>query len=164
MSQAHTLEGHAELDWKAAIGSGIIAGIVFMMVEMIMLPLFLGGSPWGPPRMMAAMVLGSGVLPPPATFDLGILMMAMMVHFPLSIIYAIGFGWILGGIKKLPLIAVGAAFGLAIYLVNFYIFTEVWPWFEMARNWVSIFAHIVFGVVLAWSYKAIAQHDGAEGH
>lgn len=37
-------------DWKAAIWAGIIAGAVFMMLEMIMVPLSLGGSPWGPPR------------------------------------------------------------------------------------------------------------------
>lgn len=164
MAHAHTLTGHAELDWKAVIGSGVIAGLVFLMLEMIMVPLFLDGSPWGPPRMIAAMVMGEGVLPPPATFAFGIVMVALLIHFALSIVYAIAFDWVLGGIQKIPLIAVGALFGLALYLVNFYIFTEVWPWFAMARNWVSIFAHIVYGAVLAWSFKAIAQHDRAEGH
>ena len=70
-------------NWAAAIWAGVIAGAVFMMLEMIMVPLFLGMSGWGPPRMIAAIVVAQGVLPPPATFDSGILMVAMMVHFVL---------------------------------------------------------------------------------
>jgi hypothetical protein len=75
-----------QLDWKAATWSGIIAGFVFLALEMVMVPVFAGGSPWGPPRMMAAIVLGEGVLPPPATFDLGVIMAAMGLHFVLSIV------------------------------------------------------------------------------
>lgn len=164
MAHVQTLVGHAELDWKAVIWSGIIAGLVFLVLEMMMLPIFMGASPWAPPRMMAAMVMGEGVLPPPATFDFGAMMVAMLIHFPLSIVYAVIFAWIFGGLQKTPLMAAGAGYGLAIYLVNFYIFTSVWPWFAMARNWVSIVAHIIYGAVLAWSFKAIAQRDGARGH
>jgi hypothetical protein len=49
---------------------------------------------------------------------------------------------------------------LVIYFVNFYGFAAIWPWFAQARNWVSILSHITFGVVLAWSYKAIAHSNG----
>ena len=62
---------------KAAIWAAIIAGIVFMMLEMMMVAIFTGGSPWGPPRMIAAIGMGKGVLPSPATFDAGIMMVAM---------------------------------------------------------------------------------------
>jgi hypothetical protein len=82
------------LNWKATIWAGIIAGIVFIMLEMAMVMGLEGQSPWGPPRMMAAMVMGEGVLPPPATFHFGIIMVAMIVHMMLSIVLAIilGFG------------------------------------------------------------------------
>ena len=80
-----------QVDWKAATWSGIIAGFVFLVLEMVMVPLFGGGSLWGPPRMMAAIVLGKGVLPPPATFDFGIVMVAMGLHLVLSIVYAVIF-------------------------------------------------------------------------
>lgn len=50
------------VDWRAAIWAGIIAGAVFVVLEMLMVPLFLGGSPWGPPRMIGAIVMGEGVL------------------------------------------------------------------------------------------------------
>nr|MDQ3007927.1 hypothetical protein [Chloroflexota bacterium] len=74
------------VQWKAVVWAGLIGGAAFVMLEMIMVPLFGGGSPWGPPRMIAAILLGKGVLPPPATFDVGVLMTAMAVHLPLSIV------------------------------------------------------------------------------
>lgn len=40
----------------------------------------------------AAIVMGKEVLPPPATFDMSIMMVAMMVHFVLSVIAAFVFG------------------------------------------------------------------------
>jgi len=33
----------------------------------------------------------------------------------------------------------------------------LFPWFAMARNWISIVSHIAFGLVLAWSYMALVQ-------
>lgn len=61
------------VDRKTGIGAGVVAGAVFMMVEAGMLAMT-GQSPWGPPRMMAAIVLSKGVVPPPATFDMMIMM------------------------------------------------------------------------------------------
>jgi hypothetical protein len=144
-------------DWRAAIWSGVIAGAVFLMLEMVMVPLFLGESAWGPPRMIAAIVLGQGVLPPPATFDFGILMVAMMVHFMLSILYALIGGAIFERMPMGTAIIVGALLGLLLYAINFHGFAAVFEWFAMARNWVSIFAHAMFGLVAAWAYKGLAR-------
>jgi hypothetical protein len=85
----------------------------------------MGESPWAPPRMIAAMVLGEGVLPmpreKPATFDLGVIMAAMMIHFVLSIIYGlIGAAIVAHRMGYGTAIALGALAGLAIYLINSY--------------------------------------------
>lgn len=157
----NSLMGDQKISWKGVLWSGLIAGAVFMMLEMLMVWAFLDGSPWGPPRMIAAMILGRDVLPPPASFALGIVMIGMIIHFLLSWVYAFLFAWAFGGLKTGTAILVGAALGLAIYLVNFYGLTAIWPWFSNARTWVSIFAHLMFGVVLAWSYKALA-HPGPQ--
>ncbi len=152
------------LNWKAVIWASIVAGIVFMMLEMALVATIGGQSPWGPPRMMAAMVMGETVLPPPASFDLMIFMVAMIVHFVLSVVLALAFAWLVSR-RHLNLgvtLALGAAFGLLIYLVNFYPVTAIlFPWFAMARNWVTISSHIVFGLVLAWAYFALARREPA---
>jgi len=146
------------LNLKAAVGAGLLAGLVFLMMEMIMVPLFLGGSPWGPPRMIGAMALGAEVLPPPATFDLGVVMVAMMIHFAMSAAYGVVVAVLIARIGAVPALAIGAGLGLALYLVNFYVVPSLglFEWFAMARNWVSIVAHMAFGLLAALFYEKLA--------
>lgn len=143
---------------KAAILAGLIAGVVFMMLEMILVPLVMNGSPWGPPRLIAAIILGKDVLPmpgQPVTFDFGVFMAAMILHFILSIVFAVIIGWICKSLSMSTSIILGAVFGLILYFVNFYGFTGIFPWFAMARNWVTIFSHLMFGVIAVYSFKKI---------
>lgn len=145
-------------DWRAGAWAGLIAGLVFMMAEMLMVMIVQGQSPWGPPRMMAAMALGQQVLPPPADFDVKIMMVAMMIHIPLAIVYGLAIGWIVHRFETGIALAVGGVIGLVIYLVNFYpIAAAVFPWFAMARGWVSAMAHILFGLVAAGAYVALRK-------
>jgi len=152
--------------WKAAILAGLIAGIVFLMMEMILLAVT-GESPWGPPRMMAAMVMRESVLPPPATFDAMIMMVAMVVHVILSVLLAVVFARVLSlwRLSAGATVALGAVFGLLVYLVNFYpVAAILFPWFAMARNWISIISHVAFGAVLAWTYLALARKERGAAH
>lgn len=141
---------------KAGALAGLIAGAVFMMMEMGLVAMA-GDSPWGPPRMIAAIVMGEGVLPPPATFDLMILMAAMAVHFMLSIVIGVVFALVARRFGLVMAVVAGAVLGLGLYVVNFYGFTAIFPWFAMARNMISIVSHIAFGVVLGLSYRMLAK-------
>ena len=154
----------SRIDWKAVVWAGIIAGAVFMMLDMVLVATLGGGSLWGPPRMIAAMVMGREVLPPPANFALVPMMVAMMIHLVMSIILAVVLGGMISNwrLSLAASIIAGTLFGLLIYVVNFYGFTAIWPWFAMARNWISIFAHAMFGLVLGWAYHALARPTGAE--
>ncbi len=147
------------MDWSAAIVAGVVAGIVFLMMEMILMPLFgFAPSMWAPPRMIGAIGLGPEVLPPPATFDLGVVLVAMVIHFVTSILFGIAVAFIIRNLALGPAIALGIVAALLLYGFVFYVMTAgPWPWFENGRNWVSIMAHIVFGVIAAWWYKARAK-------
>jgi hypothetical protein len=129
------------------------------MVEMLLVWLVLGMSPWAPPRMMAAMVLGPEILPPPADFSLMAVMTAMVIHFPLSIVYGLILGWAVHRLEMGAALLAGAAFGLvAVYAVNFHLIAAMaFPWFVEAQNWISVLAHVIFGVVLAGSYVAMRR-------
>lgn len=158
--QTHRLT-YRKPDWKAGIYAGLIAGVVFLALEMALVPALMGGSPWEPLRMIAAIVMGRDVLPPPATFDGGIFLAAMVVHFVLSV----ALGLILAEIIALfnfdssagLTFAVGAIFGLLVYFINFYGMTAVFPWFADARNWLTLALHMVFGVVAAESYFGLER-------
>lgn len=146
-------------DWSAAAWSGIIAGIVFVMMEMIMVMLVMGQSPWGPPRMMAAMILGKDVLPPPASFDFGVMVTAMMIHVPLSVIYGLIVGAIVHRLNGTNALIIGAVFGLAIYFINFYLIAPAaFPWFTQAQNWISLISHMVFGLIAGGAYAGLREH------
>ncbi len=149
------------LEWRSVAGAGLIAGFVFLVLEMVLVPTVGGGSAWGPPRMMAGIAMGEGVLPPPATFDAAIVLVGFAVHFALSIVLAAVFAVLVGRftLSRNMLIALGALFGLAVYVVDFYGFTAIFPWFAMARNWITILAHAVFGMVLGW-YMARGSSTG----
>ena len=146
-------------DVKAAVWAGLIAGVVFMALEMTLVATVGGDSPWAPPRMIAAIGMGKAVLPPPACFALGILVVVMLIHFALAAVLGIVFGWIVSRqqMGAAATLAAGAIFGLLVYFVGFYGMTTFFPWFAMARNAISIFAHLVFGVVLALSYLRLAR-------
>lgn len=143
--------------WGAAVWAGIIGGAVFMMAEMLMVWMFLGESPWAPPRMIAAMAMGREVLPPPADFAMAPMMVAMVIHFMLSIVYGLVIGCIVGKLGMGKALLAGAAFGLlAIYMLNFHLVAPLlFPWFTQAQNWISVVAHVLFGMVVAGSYVAL---------
>lgn len=96
-----------------------------------------------------------------------IMMVAMVVHVILSILLAVLFAWALSlwGLSSGAAIALGAGFGLLVYLVNFYLVAAIlFPWFAIARNWISIISHVAFGAVLAWSYLALARSERSAAH
>lgn len=146
------------IDWSAAVWAGVIGGIVFLMMEMILAPMF-GGAPsiWAPPRMIGAIGLGEGVLPPPATFAFGVVMVAMLIHFATSILSGIVAAFAIRNLSTGAAIAVGIVLALLLYVFVFYLMTPVWPWFAGARGWIGILTHIVFGATVAWWYKTRAN-------
>lgn len=145
---------HRSPDWGAMIAAAIIAGLVFAALEMLLAWMVTGTSPWAPIRMIAAIGMGRGVLPPPDTFDLGIVAAGVAIHMVLSVVYAIVLAYILTMTRPGAAWWIGILFGLAIYAINFYGFTALFPWFAEARNWISIVSHAIFGLVLALVYRA----------
>ena len=149
-------------DWRAAAVAGFAAGVVFLALEILM-ALMTTGSAWGLPRMIAAIILGRGVLPPPASFSLSVVLVALGVHVVLSIIFGLVAGLLIAPFhfdSSVGMASVaGAIFGLAVYLINFYGMTQFFPWFADARNWMSVFAHLVFGVVAADIYLKLERKE-----
>jgi hypothetical protein len=108
-------------------------------------------------RLAAALLLGQRVLPPPATFDATVMIAATVVHGVLSLAYT---GVIALLVQRRPpavTAAVGAVFGGALYLVNMYGFTWVFPWFAAARDWITAAAHLAFGISGAVVYRWCAM-------
>ncbi|HUE97197.1 MAG TPA: hypothetical protein VMN39_11080 [Longimicrobiaceae bacterium] len=146
-----------KIDWSAAIVAGVIAGAGFAGLEMLLNVLLLRGLLPQQVRMTAAIVLGDGVLAPDVAFDLRLLLIALAVHFALSIVFAIVLAALILRLQVGAAELIGLAFGLLLYVVNFYVLVGIFPWFREERNWVSIVCHLLFGVLAALLYKAFAS-------
>lgn len=144
----------SHISGKAVLCAGVAAGVVFLVLEMILAPLFMGVSAWVPPRMIAAITMGRAVLPPPDTFDASVVIAAVIIHFALSLAYALVFAFVAKGRSLVSDTLLGAGFGLLLYAVNFYGFAYLYPWFAEARHWATIVAHLAFGAVLGAAYAA----------
>jgi hypothetical protein len=145
------------LVWKAAVIAGIFDGAIFLLVLMVAYPLATGGSPWTVFRFIGAIVLGESVLPPPTTFDAGVVITAVLLHFILSVIYTLVLAFIVHRWGILISVIGGVLFGLALYLINFFTFTMLFPWFYPARAWPFSLVHILFGAVAGGVYELLEK-------
>ncbi|MFQ5436962.1 MAG: hypothetical protein ACE5FD_19060, partial [Anaerolineae bacterium] len=50
------------VDWSTAVWAGLLAGVVFLLLNLILAPLFIGGNGWVIIRLMASPMLGDGIL------------------------------------------------------------------------------------------------------
>jgi hypothetical protein len=141
--------------WGPAIGASIVAGVVFAVIEMALAWAVKGLSPWAPLHMIGAIGLGPGALTPPDTFDLGIVSTAVVIHLALAILYGIILALIVQRLDATWAVIAGGFYGLALYFINFYGFTRLFPWFAEARDWVSILSHFVQSALMAGLYKSM---------
>jgi hypothetical protein len=96
-------------------------------------------------------------LPPPTTFDAGVVITAVLLHFILSVIYTLVLAFIVHRWGILISVIGGVLFGLALYLINFFTFTMLFPWFYPARAWPFSLVHILFGAVAGGVYELLEK-------
>lgn len=146
------------IDWLAAALAGVAAGVVATAAQMVLwwsasYPLpdtLLRDS-----RLAAAIVLGNAVLPPPVSFDWTVMLIATLVHFALSAVYGLLGAPLFAKLPRLGGVLAGTALGLALYGINMYGFTALFPWFETSRDWITATAHAIFGATAALGYQAL---------
>jgi ABC-type cobalamin transport system permease subunit len=147
------------MDWRAALWAGVIAGVIFLLLNLFLVSGLVGSSPWVLIRLMASALLGPGIQAPPATFDLGALVAALVTHFVLSIGFALLVAFALHRWGLVVGILGGALFGLALYFFNFYTLTYFFPWFFTFRGWPLLLTHVVFGATAGGVYELLEVEE-----
>jgi hypothetical protein len=147
-------------DVVAAVWAGLIAGLIMMVLQLVMVPAFLDRSAWAPTSMTAAILMGRDALPGEGATAAGwIVVLALVVHYALSVLYALAGSTVLARLRFWPAVITGAVGGFVLYLINFYAFTAAFDWFVAARNWVTTFTHIAFGIGVAAAYKGLERPE-----
>jgi len=140
----------------AGLAAGIVATVAqFVLWWLVELPL--AETFFRDVRLTAALVMGTSVLPPPSTPQWDILLVATLIHFALSVTYALILAYLHGRLRTAPTLFAGALYGLVIYVVNLYGLTLLFPWFTVSRDWVTLLAHLAFGVALAGGYRLFSR-------
>jgi tetrahydromethanopterin S-methyltransferase subunit E len=155
VSRAERRAEKRTIDWRAATLAGLIAGAAFLGIELIFDLLALRGPLATQVRMTAAIVMGEGALA--AGFNLPVILVALTIHLLLSITFAVILAWVILRLEFMAAEIVGLTFGLALYLVNYHGFAEIYPWFQDHRGWLPVVTHLVFGGLAALEYKAFAN-------
>lgn len=151
------VEHRQVLDVRAAVIAGLVAGLLFLLLELLVSAFYINGSPWVYSRYAASLVLGQGVLPPPPTFELPSALLGLAVHMLLSVVYALVLAFIVHRGGLLMGIVGGALFGLALFAINYYSFSFFFPWFFPVRSWIVIAAHVLFGASAGGIYEALER-------
>lgn len=139
--------------------AGIAAGIFATIAQLLLWWTFWDVLPsifFRDIRYTAAIIFGETILPPPATFDLQALIIATLIHTLLSILYAIILPMLIDRLGLKTSLIAGGIYGLIIFWVNMYGVVIIYPWFVETRDWITVIAHIVFGVSAAGIYKILS--------
>ncbi len=146
---------HQLVDWSAAFWAGIAGGTVFFLMNLFVTPALLGGNAWVQVRLIASILLGPGVLAPPATFDPAALGAALLVNYVLAILFALGVAWVLHRWGLIVGIVGGAILGGCLYLIDFYTMTYFFPQFFAMLGRPYLLSHLVLGAVAGGVYEAL---------
>lgn len=110
-------------------------------------------------RLTVAILMGQEALPPPATFDWHVMIVATFIHFVISITYSLILACLIYRLGMALSLLAGATYGLILYGINMYGVTLVLPWFSEVRDWITILTHAVFGISVAATYKILAKYE-----
>lgn len=147
------------VDWGAAIWAGLIAGTIFLLLNVFLIPAVVGGDGWVIIHYLASLILGEQVLQPPFGFDLLALVVALAVNYVLALIFSVILALIIHRWGLLTGIILGALFGLAIYGINFYTMTLLFPWFFAINHWLFAVTHVVFGALAGGIYESFEVEE-----
>ena len=138
----------------AALQAALFAATVALVLLVFVGIVAYDESPWKFLRMVAAIVKGPGALEPDDEFDFAIVALGLGFYYALAMLYGLAVAPLLGDCPRRYANIVGLAFGFALYSANFHGFTVLFPWFSEFRTVDTLFAHLVFGFLLARAYCA----------
>ena len=141
---------------------GLVAGIVFILAEMVM-AVALGGNFLDPLRVIGSVTLSMFTYPPAFGLETTAIV-ALIAHFILSAIYGLIFTYFMAYTDQLGanaglLLLYGMVFGFVLWLVNFLIIAPfAFPQFGMIDPfWQGFVAHTFFYGTVLGGYTAATR-------
>lgn len=143
---------------KLLLLPGLAGGLLKLLFETAVAPAVLL-APWAIIRRTAGIVLGWSAIDRPDELDPGVALVGLGVHLALSLVYGAALVPILRLLTLGRGIAAGVIFGLVLYLVNFYGFSAIFPWFVALRGPLQLVSHALFGGAVAATFEALRRRQ-----
>ena len=144
------------MTWRAIPIAGIAGGAAFLLINMVLTPLVLKINGVLFLRYAASLLLGNK-----AVMDngVGVVVVGIIIHFVLSLVYALVIALIVHRWGLGVGLVGGAILGLALYGINLYTFTLLFPWFFAINGPILLLSHVLFGTVAGGTYELLDHYD-----
>ncbi len=156
--------GRAAWNWRAGVFAGFAAGVVATVAQIALWAISTGALPHlliRDSRFAAAIVLGPGILQRPQGIEWDVMLAATAVHIALSLFYGLIVSRLVTALDAMPALLAGVTFGIALYVLNMFGFTAVFPWFAADRDWITAVVHGIFGLTIAGIYVALRARSAS---
>lgn len=161
-----------QTDWFAAGVAGLAASAVLMVMELAWAATMNADGPWRIAQLVAALTLGPelALQPPMQAFDTAVVATALATHYALGVAFGLLLGLVVAGFHVGASLGamevIGAAFGLALYVINFYGIALAMPWMAELRGFSALIAHLAYGITASILYWRLARrgHVGPASH
>ena len=147
------------VDWRAVWMAWLIAGTVYLVLDLVVVPAVVGGSFWISVRLVASLLLGDDVLAPPASFHGLALLAAIVTIYGISLLATVVFALVIHRGGLILGIVGGALLGLSFHAINYYSLTSFFPQFFALNAPVVAVAHTVFGALAGGLYEWLEDDE-----
>jgi hypothetical protein len=140
-----------------AAGAGLAGGAVFLLVELVFLPLEKHASPGLVLRLLAGALAGPVTMTWPAGHIGSLLVLSLLVVLTFSILVGFFFCAMADELSLGGAIVASMLMGFALYLVVFYglALPFAFPWLASARGVTSLVACVLYGVTTSVAHKGL---------
>lgn len=138
------------MDWQAAVWAGCGSGSLFLLLAWLLRgPLIF--------HIFASPVLGGRVLLSETTA--AVVIIGIITHLLLSVGFALLIAFVLHRWGMLVGIVGGGLLGLALYIINFYLVSALFPWFEALTSTSMLLLHVLYGAAAGGIYEALEVEE-----
>lgn len=154
------------VDWTAAAVSGLAAGAVLMVLDLLWSSFFSPEGPWRTSHMIAPIFIGDATYRATGyAFSTAVVGVALAVHYVLGIVFGLIMAAIMAQFRADgspgTAAAAGGILGMALYLVNFDLLVGLgfFPWLVEMQGPETFAAHVLFGAVAALLYWRLKRTE-----
>ena len=149
---------HARPNVAAALQASLLAGTALLLVLGLIGVVAYDESPWRLLRGIAAVLRGPDILDDPDEFDFAIVATGLALFYAVATLYGAALSFLLRDSPPRYAIAIGVAYGFALYAALFHGLASAYPWLSAYRTVDTLVACVLYGALLARAYGAF-RHE-----